>query len=192
MNEKPIIITMLKPSLNDIINSPLPKGYHIRNFKQGDRDIWIKLYNSLDEYYFVTAKDFDESFGTKYSLLEQGMFFLCYKDKEVGTITAWPEEDIDGKKTSRLHWAGVNKNHRGKHLGSALVSYILTHMKKQGCESCVLSTNEKRLPALHMYFKFGFVPVLLSDTQSPISDQKESWSRVCEHISHEYKDKISF
>lgn len=192
MNDKPIIITMLKPSLSNVMTIPLPKGYCMRSYRQGDRNTWIKLYSSLDEYYYVTAKDFDESFGNKYDLLEQGMFFLCYNNEEVGTITAWPQEDINGNKTSLLHWAGVNRNHRGKHLGSALVSYILTHMKKQGYESCVLSTNEKRLPALHMYFKFGFVPVLLNDKHSPITDQKESWYRVHRHISEQYKHKISF
>jgi ribosomal protein S18 acetylase RimI-like enzyme len=192
VNNKIALINMLKTDMDNVIDSPLPNGYSFRLYKKGDRELWVDLYNRLDEHSEVTTKEFDESFGADHALLSKNMFFLCEGSKEIGTITAWPEDDIGGVKTLRLHWAGVDKDHRGLHLGSALMSFILKHMREQGCKACVLGTGEKRIEALNLYLKFGFLPVIYTDKYSPLEDQKESWLRVKQLIAEKHKDKITF
>ena len=190
MSSKTVVINMLKTDMDSIIDVPLPQGYSLRRYRQGDRQVWADMYDKLDDHYKVTTQVFDDSFGDDHELISRSMVFLCHEEKEIGTITAWPEENIGGVKTSRLHWAGINKDYRGRHLGAALVSYILKHMRDRGCKACVLGTNEKRIEALNMYFDFGFLPSVYTDKYSPLQDQKESWLRVKQIIRDEHKDKI--
>ena len=192
MSTKTPIINMLKTDMGNIIEIPLPKGYTMRNYKEGDKRKWVDLYNRIDDYIDIIPQHFDESFGDNHQLISKSMFFLCFKGKEIGTVTDWPEDDIGGAVTGRLHWIGVDKNHRGKHLGAALVSFILKKMRERGCESCILGTGERRIAALNMYFEFGFLPYVYTDKHSPMQDQKESWKRVKENIRSVHRDKIDF
>lgn len=192
MSTKTPIINMLKTDMDNIIDVPLPKGYTIRSYTKGDREKWAELYDSIDDYIDITPELFDRFFGDDHSLLSKSMFFLCFKGKEIGTVTDWPEDNIGGVKTGRLHWIGVDKSHRGKHLGAALVSFILKKMSERGCESCILGTGERRIAALNMYFEFGFLPYVYTDKHSPMQDQKESWKRVKQNIRSVQKDKIDF
>ena len=192
MSTKTPLINMLKTDMDNIADVPLPEGYSIRSYKEGDRQKWVELYDRLDDFIDVEPHHFDESFGDDQQLISRSVFFLCCDGVEVGTVADWPEDDIGGAVTGRLHWIGVDKAHRGKRLGSVLVSFILKKMRERGCESCVLGTGEQRIAALSMYFKFGFLPIVYTDKYSPIEDQKESWLRVKQKIRDEYKGSISF
>ena len=192
MSTKTPIINMLKTDMDNIIDVPLPKGYTMRSYAKGDKEKWAKLYDRIDDYIDITPELFERFFGDDHSLLSKSMFFLCFEGSKIGTVTGWPEADIGGAATGRLHWIGVDKNHRGKHLGAALVSFILKKMRERGCKQCVLGTGERRIAALNMYFKFGFLPYVYTDKYSPIQDQKESWKRVKKKIKDKYKSNIDF
>ena len=76
MSDKQVLINMLKKSLDDIIDVPLAEGYTLRSYKEGDKDMWIALYDRLDEYYHVTPDDFDESYGDNHEEIEVCVLFV--------------------------------------------------------------------------------------------------------------------
>lgn len=186
-----VLITMLKKGLDDILDYSFPQGYSMRSYAKGDKNMWIELYNQLDEYSTVTAKEFDESFGDDHEDIARRMFFLCYDDKEIGTITNWAEPDLDDIKTARVHWVGVQTGHRGKNLGGAMLSFILRIMKEQGNEQAILGTMNQRTAALSLYFKFGFEAAVISNQYSPMDDQRKVWRQLKNKMPAEYQKMIN-
>ena len=191
MSDKQVLINMLKKSLDDIIDVPLAPGYTMRNYKEGDRDMWIALYDRLDEYYHVTPNDFDESYGNDHEEIAKYVFFLCKDGKEIGTVANWPEPDMNGQRMGRVHWLGVEDGHRGKHLGGAMLSFALKMMKGQGCTQSVLGTMNERIAALNLYFKFGFEAIVYTDQWSAIKDQEQAWREVKNKMAKQYQEMIN-
>ena len=191
MSDKPVLITMIQRSLDDIIDVPLPKGYALRRYTKGDKDMWIALYDRLDEYSHVTAKDFDESYGDDRDEIGKYVYFLTHGGKEIGTIANWPEPDMDGQKTGRVHWLGVEDGHRGKHLGASMLSFALQDMKRQGCTQSILGTMNGRVAAINLYFKFGFEAIVYTDRWSAKQDQREAWRALKDTMSKEYQGMIN-
>ena len=191
MSDKPVLITMIKKSLDDIIDVPFADGYTMRRYAKGDRDMWIALYDRLDEYYHVTPKDFDESYGDDRDEIGKYVYFLMHEGKEIGTVANWPEPDMNGQKTGRVRWLGVEDGHRGKHLGAAMLSFILQDMKQQGCTQSILGTMNRRVAALNLYFKFGFEAIVYTDQWSAIDDQSEAWSALKDTMPKEYQGMIN-
>lgn len=190
MSEKQVLITMLKKNFDDILDYPFPQGYSMRSYAKGDKQLWVNLYNRLDEYSTVTAKEFEDSFGDDHENISKRMFFLCCDGKEIGTVTDWAEDDIDGIRTARVHWIGVESGHRGKNLGGAMLSFILKIMRENGNEQAVLGTMSERIAALNLYFKFGFEAAVISDKYSPMDDQAKTWRLLKNKMPMKYQKLI--
>ena len=76
-----------------------------------------------------------------------------------------------------LHWVAVSPEHTGKRLGALVSLAVLHDFIAQGCHGAVLETQDFRLPAIKTYLNLGFVPELVSDTQS------ERWEAIQEKLS---------
>lgn len=163
----------------------------MRRYTKGDRDMWIALYDRLDEYSHVTAKDFDESYGEDRDEIGKYVYFLMHEGAEIGTVANWPEPDMDGQKTGRVHWLGVQDGHRGKNLGASMLSFVLQDMKRQGCTQSILGTMNGRLAALNLYFKFGFEAIVYTDRWSAIDDQRRAWGELIGEVPKEYQGIIN-
>lgn len=153
--------TQLKMHLYDLENLQeinLPPDYEIRTFKKGDEKIWCRIVNETVGGN-LKKDDFIKRFSSKKQFDPEGLFFLYYKTKPCGTVLAWKED----KNLGVLHYLGILPEHTGKNLGYMLSLYALKYFRKKEIKEIFLTTDDFRLPAIKIYLKLGFKPVILDE-----------------------------
>ena len=155
-----IPLMMTRDHLLDYPRFDIPPGYSIRLYKKGDFKAWIRIHLEAEPYHEKIDKQlFIEQFGNDESILGERQFFVCDQDgKEVGTATAWFDDDLVGKNYGRIHWVAVSPEHQGKGLAKALTTRLCDRFVELRHKQAFLTTENFRVDAIHIYLKFGFVP----------------------------------
>lgn len=134
----------------------LPEGYHIRNCKKSEFNIWKKFpfddEKTAQEYDKFMQDYFDKTYKSKKDLFFSECKFICNKeDKPVSTAFIWKQYD----KYTTLHWLKTLKEEEGKGLGRALLTYILKSVNKKEYP-IFLHTQPGSFRAIKLYSDFGF------------------------------------
>ena len=171
-------VKMIRQNLDDIPEYNLPAGYSIRWYQVGYEKHWQAIQLLADEYTRVTPDLFQEQFGTDIQLLAERQCFLCDgKDNIIGTATAWLD-NLDGKSLGRIHWLAIVPHRQGKGLAKPLLTITCKRLKDLGHSKTYLTTQSVRIPAINLYAKFGFAPVIDTDRD------REIWERLQKHIKY--------
>jgi len=169
---------MIRENLDNIPEFDLPAGYSIQWYRPGHEKQWQAIQLLADEYNRVTPGLFEEQFGTDTQLLsERQCFLLDSEENIVGTATAWL--DIQGEKSpGRIHWVAIAPQQQGKGLAKPLLTIICKRLKQLGHSKAYLTTQTVRIPAINLYAKFGFTPVIDSERE------KEIWEKLRKHVKY--------
>jgi ribosomal protein S18 acetylase RimI-like enzyme len=81
-----------------------------------------------------------------------------------------------------VHWVGVDPKSRGRRLGSVVMARVMRRFAADGRQSCILETDDIRLPAIASYLGQGYVP------QYPDVDHEPRWSRVFEQLAQSRRE----
>ena len=139
----------------------LPSGYLFTTHREEYTERWMRLINkSIGEGW--TTELFNEKMLMREGIGPQGIFYILDKDSMViatatGVLNA-------GEKTGRLHMVAADETHRGKGLGAPLCARVINYLYDNGMEKIMLTTDDFRVPAIKIYIKLGFVPVLCDET----------------------------
>lgn len=76
-----------------------------------------------------------------------------------------------------VHWVGVAPAHRGRQLGTAVMTAVMRRFAEDGRLSSILETDDFRLPAIGSYLGQGFVPHYTD------VDHEDRWSRVFQELA---------
>jgi len=71
-----------------------------------------------------------------------------------------------------LQWVMTDEAHTGRGLGTVVVACVTRRLIEAGFERSFLSTDDWRLPAIAVYLKLGWTPLLFED------DFEERWCKV--------------
>lgn len=166
-------LRMIRRNLDDLPEIELPSGYEIRTYRPGDEAAWAEIMNSGIGANW-TAEGCLEALISKPQFLPEGLFFAIHESKPVGSACAW-RSSPDEWKEGYLHMVCVLPEHRGKNLGYLLTLAVLHYFRDHGFQSCVLDTDDWRIPGIRSYLRLGFEPVYLDESH------KERWQKVFEH-----------
>jgi GNAT superfamily N-acetyltransferase len=173
-----ISVKMVRENLDDIPEYSLPAGYSIRWYQPGYEKHWQAVQSLADEYNRVTPDLFQEQFGTDTRLLSDRQCFLCDgQENIIGTATAWLD-DLDGKSPGRIHWVAIVPQRQGRGLAKPLLTIVCKRLKELGHSRTYLTTQTVRIPAINLYAKFGFTPVIDSDWD------REIWEKLRQHVKY--------
>ncbi len=157
--EKVFEVMMVRDHLDGIPGAPLPQGYSIRRYRDGDYRSWIRIHLEAEPYHRVDHQLFSVEFGTDEQLIGLRQFFVCDpEEREVGTATAWFNDDLAGHNYGRIHWVAVSPQHQGMGLAKALTATVCRRFVELGHPRALVTTESFRLNAIGIYRKFGFVP----------------------------------
>lgn len=170
---KAVSVAMVRGDLDDIPDFPLAEPFKVRWYQPGDEVAWTRIHTLADMYTKVTDDLFGRQFGSDAEILAKRQCYLCDEwDVEVGTATAWFDDDYRGQPHGRLHWVAIAPYMQRRGLSKPLLSVVLGRMRELGHERVYLTTGTQRLPAINLYLKFGFLP-------DPRNDQElEAWRQV--------------
>jgi len=178
MKEKNYPLQMVREDLEDIPAFGLPSPYRFRMYQAGDEVAWVAIHEKADRYNQVTLATFREQFGTDEETLKDRQMYLCDGDgSAVGTITAWFDQDESGEAIGRVHWVAIVPAHQGKGLAKPMMTAVLERLRALGHVKTVLLTDHLRGPAVNLYLKFGFKPVIANERD------REVWEKLQRDLS---------
>ena len=150
-------IFMICETLNKkAFREDLPKGYHFRNCRENEFEIWKKFpFDNEDlakEYDAFMEDYFDKNYKSKKDLFFERCTFICNeKDEPISTGFIWKHYD----KYTTVNWLKTLKNYEGNGLGRALLTYILKKVDKKDYP-IYLHTQPGSFRAIKLYSDFGF------------------------------------
>ncbi len=167
----------------------LPDGYLVRGYMPGDIPSWS---NTLQAGGFT---DWSEERVYDYLVDDErreGSRVIEYDDLIVaGTfasqITVVPRpasrRGSDRDREGVLDFVVTHPDHRSKGLGRATCTEVAKFLISRGYEAISLSTDDWRLPAIHVYLSLGFRPVMHRE------DMPGRWATIYEKLKeagHDY------
>jgi GNAT superfamily N-acetyltransferase len=174
-----IQIRMIRPDLRNVPACPLPEGFAIRMYRDGDADAWVRIWRQSDTYLKdISPALFQKEFGRDLpSMPRRCMFLVCPDGREIGTITAWRRAS-HGRPWGLLHWLAIVPEFQGRGLSRPMVAALLERLRALGHRRALLLTQTVRLAAIRTYLRFGFRPEVAGD------EDRRAWSLVREVVSH--------
>ena len=180
MSEKPrlVNITMVRENLDDLPEYELPKPYSFRLYQAGDEKTFDDVWIAADKEGQAREGLFEREFRANIDAVGERMCFLLDGEgRPVGTGTAWFNDDFEGTRWGVVHWVAMVPPHQGRALAKPLMSVILKRLGELGHDRVYLVTQTVRLPAINLYFGFGFEPFV----KTP--QDRENWRKVRENLA---------
>ena len=167
-------IFLHRPTLADIPDLTVPVGYVEQPNSDALLESWIGLLNSIFGGYSIEAVR-PQLDSARWSV--DRVKLVAEGDELVALSMAWREPAL-WPQSGFVFWVAVAKPHRGLGLGSFLLSRALQHMAREGLRDAVTYTQESRSPAVQMYLKLGFQPLLTGT----VPDERSRWERTFDHL----------
>jgi len=159
--ERNLPLKMTRASLDNVPEFTLPEGLSIRWYQPGDGATWLRIHQAADRYNEITPDLFPRQFGTDERLLcERQCYLLDSHGNAIGTGTAWFNDNFEGAKFGRVHWMAIAPDYQGRGLAKPLLTVICRRLRELGHDRAYLSTSTVRIPAINLYLRFGFTPLV--------------------------------
>ncbi|MCX8091903.1 MAG: GNAT family N-acetyltransferase [Verrucomicrobiae bacterium] len=171
MNPTPpnLRVVMIRRTLENLPDAPLPPGFSLRWYAPGDEAHWLRIHLAADQLNVITPELFREQFGTDLARLAQRQCYAVAPGGEVvGTCTAWFNDAFEGGCWGRVHWLAVQPEYQGRGLGRALFGAACRRLRDLGHTRAYLTTSSARLPAIALYLQFGFEPKIQDANEAAV------------------------
>jgi GNAT superfamily N-acetyltransferase len=170
-------VIMIRRHLNGLPQHNLPPGYAIRWYRPGDREAWLRIHVLAEKEVPTSARIYEEQFAAADSeRARRQAFLLDAAGHEIGTASAWFHESYHGRRFGRVHWVAIVPEHQGKGLAKPLLTAVCNRLIELGHDNAYLTTWTNKLPAIHLYFAFGFEPEIAS------ADDGRLWKPVLDAL----------
>ena len=157
-------VRMVRPSLDSFPQYPLPHPFTIRWYQAGDEEHWLDMKARSDHFHRADRDYYQHTYGAHATLLPQRQAFLCDQNGQpIGTATAWFEH-FANQEYGKDNWVFIIPEAQGRGLAKPLLTAICQRLLDLGHQRALLYTLVGRLPAIHLYQQFGFVPYLRDET----------------------------
>lgn len=119
-------------------------------------------------------------------IVPQGWFVVAHAATQaiVASAMALRDEQEFGCQGGELGWVACDPAHQKKGLGAAVSAAATTRLIKEGYRYIHLYTEDRRLAALKMYLRLGYVPLLYAP------DMLERWRSVCTAVGWPFTPEV--
>ena len=156
----------------------LPEGYRLRTYRKGDEPSFFEVMGLAG----WPGWDEEKLKPWLYRLLPDGWFMIVEEGNEQIVATAMALHDPTWIRPfcGELGWVAADPAHKGQGLGTAVVSAVTARFVEIGYPAIHLFTEHYRLPALNIYLRLGYLPLLHR------SEMFELWQTVCAELKRPY------
>ncbi|MEI6915913.1 MAG: GNAT family N-acetyltransferase, partial [Armatimonadota bacterium] len=157
----------------EIVVPALPEGYELRAFKKSDTASYIELMH-LAGFAMWNSEMLD---GALRGILPDGLFVIEHESGVlVATAMATHSSSEFHPFGGELGWVAGHPEHSGKGLGVIVCAAVARRHREAGYKRIYLRTDDRRLPAIKVYLKLGYLPFLFAP------DMRQRWEAVCESL----------
>ena len=124
----------------------------------------------LEKYVYVEPADIEILHNPEKVVLDKGgmIYFAAHNGVNIGTVTMIPM----GEGVYELAKLGVTEEYKGNHISDLLMEVALRFAREHHARKIYLFTSTLLVPAIHLYYKYGFKEVPLIDNEYESSDLK--------------------
>lgn len=154
----PIYMEMDRPTMEKLPPVPaLSNGFTLRTYRKGDEEGLARIYAAcwLDA---VTPAEVRKKVIENSFFKPERVFVIEHKGTPVATGVAYGYESEPDVGNGRM--LGVLPECRGHRLGEVITLAIMHYFKDNGYKCVRYATNSWRCPALRIFLKLGFSPLL--------------------------------
>jgi ribosomal protein S18 acetylase RimI-like enzyme len=170
-------VWMIHHDLSRTPRFPMPTGYAMRFYRTGDVQTWVRIQQAAETFFVPTAEVFAKHMpGDTDYLSKRVMFLVDPSSADIGTITAWNDEQLSGREIGQIHWVAIVPDAQGRGLAKSMLSAACDVLRTHGYSEACLETNTRRIPALNLYLQFGFQPHLRDEAE------REAWNIVAPRL----------
>lgn len=167
-------LKMIRPHLEGLPELEIPELCVLRAYQPGDDEHWVRIMNdSIGSGW--TAEKFRAEMISRPEFRAGAIFIAVLRGVPQGTAAAWPTlrppDESEGAE-GYVHMVGVSPEARGHGLGWLVTLATLRWFQERGFARVFLTTDDWRLPAISIYLKLGFQPVI------PNEEHAERWAAV--------------
>lgn len=152
----------------------VPAGYTLRTFRAGEEPQFYRLM----ELAGWPGWDAKELKPWQEAVLAESWFVA--EENTSGKIVASAmglHDPADPNPTgSELGWVAGDPDHAGRGLGRAVCAAVTRRLIESGYRDIHLLTDDWRVPALKIYLKMGYVPILF------LPEIAERWEAICVNL----------
>lgn len=167
-----VSVWMHQPDLSIAPVYPLPEGYRMRFYAEGDVQTWLDIQRAADPQATLGEANFHTSFPDEDRLAERVMFLVNPAGKDIGSITAWDDDQLMGREMGLIHWVALIPEAQALGLSKPLLSAAIEIFNRLNYTEAWLETSTARIPAINLYLHFGFKPYIREDKE------REGWRAV--------------
>ena len=180
-------IFMMCEAVNKKAFKDIPKGFHIRNCRKNELDIWkifpfdteidkCKYFDYMSEYFNNVYLPFEDEFYKK-------CLFICDEnDKPVATCFLWKAYNA----VYTIHWLKVLKEYENLGLGRAILTEIMRNIPSE-YYPIYLHTQPGSFRAIKLYTDFGFK--ILTDEK--IGNRENNYLESLKYLKYFMKDNYN-
>jgi len=141
----------------------LPRGYTYATHDESYIDKWISVMDGAigSEW---TSEKFYKSMLDLPGLSPEGIFYVLNDNGEAVATAAGVCDHGGDIGTGQLHMVAVRPDCRGLRLGGSVSAKAINYMYDKGMRRIMLTTDDRRLPAIKIYLGLNFIPVLHDNT----------------------------
>lgn len=170
---------MVWPAGSPEIALSVPQGYAIRTYAAGDeaRFLWLMEHGEFDPW------GDDKLHDNVARVIPGGWFFAVEQTSRLVVGTVMCLHNYTGRHlfTGDIGWLACDPGHRGRGLGLSLASAATKRFLDAGYRSIQLHTECHRLPAVRVYLKLGYLPVVDTATTELL------WESVCTQVGWPFR-----
>lgn len=117
---------------------------------------------------------FEAALGSRKNFRPDTTVLLLLEGQPVSTFTILCDPET---RKGYMHMVAARPECRGRGLGHLMNNLAVDILKREGMESCWLTTDDWRLAAIKTYLKAGFCPDLEAEP-----DAKERWEKILDQL----------
>lgn len=146
-------------------------GYVLRQYEDSDRGSYWKLFAEV----FKTNSRLD---NLRSAALPGGFFIVEHEPSSTVVASSVAADYVRNghTETGSLQWVMADDSHLGKGLGKITVAAATNRLAQGEYERVYLSTDDWRLPAIHVYLSLGWKPLIYAD------DMQDRWDTVVQNL----------
>ena len=132
----------------------------IREYQASDRESFIRLSVEWIEEHFSIESEDRAQLESLVEHSDQGtQLFVAELDGVVigcGALVQPHYDPADGRKWLEIVKMTIDRDHRGRGIGSRILKTLITSAREQAADAIWLETNDALQPAIQLYKRHGF------------------------------------